>query len=83
MDLKVKPVLRVNDQGTLFDPETGDTFLLNPSGLEIFKRLQQGQDPETAYQELSQEYELNRSDFDRFLLDFGSLLKSFQLVDND
>jgi len=83
MDLKVKPVLRVNDQGTLFDPETGDTFILNPSGLEIFKRLQLGLEPDALYQELLQEYELERENFDRLLIDFASLLKPFQLAQDE
>lgn len=56
---------------------------MNPSGLELFKRLQRGLDPEAVYQELAAEFELNRTDFDRFLIDFGSLLKTFQLAQDE
>jgi len=83
MDLKIKPVLRANDLGTLFDPETGDSYTLNESGLLILKKLQAGQTSDEIFAELSADYDLKKEDFDRMILDFGSLLKSFQLLQDE
>jgi hypothetical protein len=82
MDLKIKTSLRANDQGTLFDPENGDSFTLNPTGLLILRKLQSGLTEERIYLDISTEYEISREDFNRLLLDFGSLLKSFQLLED-
>jgi len=83
MDLQIKQSVRANDQGILFDPETGDSFTLNPSGLVIFRKLQSGLSPDAIFGELQAEYDINREDFNRLLLDFGFLLKSFQLLGNE
>jgi hypothetical protein len=39
--------LALNDQGFVFDPATGNSFTLNPSGMLLFKGLRDGCD-ETA-----------------------------------
>ena len=83
MDLSIKQSLRASDQGILFDPETGDSFTLNPSGLLIFRKLQSGLPTDEIFGELQSEYDISREDFNRLLLDFGFLLKSFQLLGNE
>jgi len=83
MELKVKQALRTNDQGTLFDPETGDSFTLNSSGLLILKQIQAGLSTDEIFAGLEPEYDLSLDDFNRLILDFNSLLKSFQLLENE
>jgi hypothetical protein len=82
MELRIKDSLRANDQGTLFDPENGDSYTLNPTGLLILRKLQSGITTDHLFAEVSKEYEITQDDFNRMLLDFGSLLKSFQLLEN-
>jgi hypothetical protein len=83
MELKVKQSLRTNDQGTLFDPENGDSFTLNSSGLLILKQIQAGLHTDEIFAALEPEYDLSLEDFNRLILDFHSLLKSFQLLENE
>ncbi|MCD6332856.1 MAG: PqqD family protein [Bacteroidales bacterium] len=83
MDIQIKPSLQISDQGTLFDPETGDTFTLNESGLILIKMLYEGKDPETIFLSLSQSFNLTRELFDRIVIDFKSMLKSFNLLINE
>jgi hypothetical protein len=83
MDIQIKPSLQISDQGTLFDPETGDTFTINESGLILIKMLYEGKNPETIFLSLSESFALTRELFDRIVIDFKSMLKSFNLLINE
>ncbi|OLP19639.1 hypothetical protein BST81_03590 [Leptolyngbya sp. 'hensonii'] len=37
--------LQVKEDGFAFDPTTGDSYLLNPTGQEVLRLLQQGHSP--------------------------------------
>ena len=75
----IKPGLRISDQGVVFDPSTGESFTVNETGLKILQYLQEGIGDEELFAKLSEEYDLSRSDFDRNLLDFISVIKSYYL----
>jgi PqqD family protein of HPr-rel-A system len=79
MKHSIKPGLRISDQGVVFDPSTGESFTVNETGLKIFQYLQEGIGEEALFAKLSEEYDLSRSDFDRNLLDFMSVIKSYYL----
>lgn len=83
MNITLKPGLILGDQGSLFDPETGDTFTMNETGLLLLQKMQAGWDIETIFEEIQHEYKLDRSDFNRMALDFKAMLKSFQLLQNE
>ncbi|MFO7617757.1 MAG: PqqD family peptide modification chaperone [Bacteroidales bacterium] len=83
MPIKIKPGLRISDQGVVFDPSTGESFTVNDTGLKILKLLEEGLGEEELFRRLTEEYELSRSDFDRNLLDFSSVIKSYYLSANE
>ncbi len=83
MIILLKPGLRISEQGTLFDPETGDSFTMNETGLVILRYLQEGITPDQVYDRLSQEFILNVEGFKRMLIDFKALLNSFQLLQHE
>ncbi len=83
MTTRIKPGLRISDQGMVFDPSTGESFTLNPTGMIILKLMVEGADESRIFEVVSQEYELSLEEFDRYFLDFMSVLKSIQLLDND
>jgi len=51
--------LAVSDSGFLFDPRSGQSYTLNPSGLEALEMLRLGLTPVQVAQELSRRYEVN------------------------
>jgi hypothetical protein len=83
MTHRLKPGLRISDQGMVFDPSTGESFTLNPTGLAILKLMMDGADESGIFDIMSNDYELNQTEFERYFLDFISVLKSFQLLEND
>jgi PqqD family protein of HPr-rel-A system len=83
MTHRLKSGLRISDQGMVFDPSTGESFTLNPTGLEILRLMMDGADENRIFDIMSNDYDLNRTEFERYFLDFISVLKSFQLLEND
>jgi hypothetical protein len=83
MITRIKSGLRISDQGMVFDPSTGESFTLNPTGLAILKLLDQGAGENLIFEMISKDYQISRAEFDRYYLDFISVLKSTQLLDTD
>ena len=78
-----KAGLRVNDQGTVFDPETGETYTVNDTGLIIFRLLQEDLGVEQIHQHLGKEYEMTLQECKRALMDFTAVLKMYDLLHHE
>lgn len=83
MAIRIKAGLRISDQGMVFDPSTGDSFTLNPTGLAILRQMVEGAGESGIFESIIMEYQVTRSEFDRYFLDFVSVLRSMQLLEND
>lgn len=83
MTTRLKSGLRISDHGVVFDPSTGESFTLNPTGLAILKLMAEGTDEDGIFENMSNDYQLTRAEFDRYYVDFLSVLKSSQLLEND
>ncbi|MFA5816410.1 MAG: PqqD family protein [Bacteroidales bacterium] len=83
MTTRVKSGLRISDQGMVFDPSTGESFTLNPIGLAILKLMVEGADEDRIFEIMSKDYQITEAEFDRYFVDFISVLKSCQLLEND
>lgn len=80
---RIKSGLRISDQGMVFDPSTGESFTLNATGLAILKMMIEGADENSIFSRVSLEYQITQTEFDRYFLDFISVLKSLQLLENE
>lgn len=83
MATRIKSGLRISDQGMVFDPSTGETFTLNPTGLIMLKLMAEGEGEDGIFEFMSRDYQLTRAEFDRYFLDFIAVLKSYQLLENE
>jgi len=72
--------LAVNDEGFIFDPETGNSFTVNKTGLFIIKLLKEGKNEDEIVELLTKEFEVNEEEARRDLLDFIEQLKILGLV---
>lgn len=79
---RIKSGLRISDQGMIFDPSTGESFTVNPTGLAMLKLMVEGAGENLIFETISKDYQLTRAEFDRYFLDFMSVLKSSQLLEN-
>ena len=63
--------LLLNDRGFAFEPASGQTYQLSPTGLRVVRLLQEGADENAVLDKLIEEYEVDentaRRDVDSFL----------------
>ncbi|SNR65130.1 HPr-rel-A system PqqD family peptide chaperone [Desulfurobacterium atlanticum] len=73
--------LAINDEGFIFDPETGNSFTVNGTGLFILKLIKDGKNVEEIIETLTQEFEVDREEAMRDVTDFIEQLRLFGLVE--
>ncbi len=72
--------LAINEEGFVFDPQTGESFTVNASGSLIMKALAQGKSDEVTAQTLAEEYDINPQDAHSDFLDFVEQLRLYRLI---
>ena len=81
--IKIRKNIAISDSGFVFDPLSGESFALNPMGLEIIQLIKNG----LTHQELSEAilgiYEVDGETFDRYFYDFIATLKQFNLLEEE
>jgi PqqD family protein of HPr-rel-A system len=73
--------LAINEEGFIFDPETGNSFVVNQTGLFILKKLREGLSEEEIIKQLTEEYEVDEDTARRDLYDFLEQLRIYGLID--
>jgi hypothetical protein len=72
--------LAINAEGFVFNPATGDSFQVSPTGLVVINGLRDGKSEEELAQQLTGAYEISLEEARRDLADFRGSLKSLGLV---
>lgn len=80
--MKLKQKLAISDSGFIFDPTTGESFSINQEGLTILQLLKEGKSEEEIKTIFLNEYDVDETTLDRSLLDFISMLKNYNLIEN-
>jgi hypothetical protein len=78
--MKINKNIAISETGFVFDPTTGDSYSLNPVGLEILQLLMQEKSYETITGIIISKYEVEPDVFERYLLDFVAILKQMNLA---
>ncbi|ADY73513.1 hypothetical protein Dester_0873 [Desulfurobacterium thermolithotrophum DSM 11699] len=73
--------LAINDEGFIFDPETGNSYTVNKTGLFIIKLLKDGKNEEEIVKALTEEFEIGEDEAKRDLVDFLEQLRLYGLVE--
>lgn len=81
--MKIKTDLSIQDNGFVFDPVTGESYTLNPVGLEWLRFLVQGQSKEEIRHYYLDNYELDAWVFEKAWLDFMALLDKNHLLSHE
>lgn len=80
MNDKLKRVA-MNEDGFLFDPQTGISYTTNLVGLEILKKLKETNSLDELRNQLVFCFDVNMKEAERDLIDFLELLKSKGFID--
>ncbi|MCD6234127.1 MAG: PqqD family protein [Candidatus Marinimicrobia bacterium] len=81
--MKLKKNIAVSETGFIFDPTSGDSYTLNPIGMEIVTFLKEGLDPEVISGRILEKYDVEKGVLERYLYDFFGQLKQYQLIEED
>ncbi len=82
-NMKLKNNIAVSESGFVFDPNSGDSFSMNPVGAEILNLLKQEKDFDKIHDTMIKKYDVPPGEFDKYFLDFIQTLKQFNLMEND
>ncbi|HSO88187.1 MAG TPA: PqqD family protein, partial [Draconibacterium sp.] len=69
--------------GFVFNSKTGDSFSLNPFGLELIKNIQDEKEFETLKTEMIAKYDVDDLTFEKDFYEFCALLKHHQIISQD
>lgn len=81
--MKVNHNIAVSESGFLFNPSTGESFTLNPIGARLITLFKEGLSDEEILQKITEEYNVEKNDLSKDLLDFENMLRTYHLVIND
>jgi PqqD family protein of HPr-rel-A system len=79
--VKIKKNIAISDSGFVFDPGSGDSYTLNPTGLEIVQLIKEGKDFAEILQTITEKYEVDTDSFERYFFDFVASLNQLHLTD--
>jgi hypothetical protein len=79
--MKLKKNVALSDSGFLFNSATGDSYSLNPIGLEFLKLFQEGKSDEEAILNILSNYMIDRATVEKDLYDFRNMLSSYKLIE--
>lgn len=78
--MPIKKDIAISESGFLFNPETGDSYSLNPIAVELFKMLQEQQSDDAISEFVMENYLVDRDTLEKDLYDFKQMLGSYKLI---
>ena len=79
--MKLKKNLAVSDSGFLFNPLTGESFSLNPMGIELFQLIKDNVAAEDIRSAMMNKYDVDEATFEKDYQDFIGMLQSNGLME--
>lgn len=81
--MKIAPEVKISDNGFVFNSKTGDSFSLNPSGLELMKMIADEKELNEIKETFLTKYEVDDLSFEKDFYEFCTLLKHHQITLKD
>ena len=79
--MELRKNIAISDTGFVFDAATGESYSLNPIGLEILNHLKSGLKDEDIRKKILEKYDVDESTFDLVYFDFIRTLQHFDLFE--
>ncbi|MFH0865933.1 MAG: PqqD family protein [Bacteroidota bacterium] len=81
--MKIKKNIALSDSGFVFNPSTGESFSVNPIGVEILQLLREGKDKDHIKATITEQYQIDEATFERDFDDFTNMMKHYLLTETD
>lgn len=80
--MKIKKNVAISDSGFVFNPANGESFMVNPIGIELFNLLKEEKEYEKIKSYFLENYYTDEATIDKDYSDFIGVLKYYQLIEN-
>ena len=80
--MKLKKNIAISESGFVFDPSTGDSYSLNPVGVDIITHLKDLKSEDELVRELLKKYDADKPTIEKNIHDFMDMLKQYNLMEN-
>lgn len=77
--MKINKNIAISETGFVFNPVTGESFSVNPIGIEIINLLKEDKSLDDIVKLLSKKYNTEQSTIEKDVNDFTTTLKQFML----
>ena len=77
--MKIAREVKISENGFVFNSKTGDSFSLNPTGLELINMLSENKEMEEIRKTFTEKYDVDELTFEKDFYEFCTLLKYFQI----
>ena len=81
--MKIRKNIAVSDTGFLFNPSTGDSYSVNPIGMDIIRLLKQNKDKDHVKKAIMSDYACDEATFEKDYYDFTTVLRNYKLLDDE
>ena len=81
--MKIKKNVAISDSGLVFNPTTGESFTVNPIGVEIIHHFKNGKSFEEICTLILDGYTIDRDTFEKDFHDFLGILNQHQLIEGN
>ena len=81
--MKIKKNVAVSESGLLFNPVTGESFSVNPIGVEILNLLREEKNDEQIREAILGKYSTEKQTFENDYQDFIGVLSHNSLIESD
>lgn len=78
--MKITEEIKISDNGFVFNSKTGDSFNLNPLGLELIKQIALDIDFENIRDEILEKYDVDDLTVEKDYYEFYALLKHHHII---
>ena len=82
-DMKLKENIAISDSGYLFNPSTGESFIVNPLGMEVLQFVKKGKSFEEISREILNRFSVDSITFEKDYQDFIHQLRQYLLIGSD
>lgn len=79
--MKIKKNIALSETGFVFNPSTGESFSVNPIGVEIITQLKENKSKEQIKKHIMDKYSTDEASFERDYLDFVTILGHYQILE--
>ena len=81
--MRIKKNIAVSDTGFIFNPSSGDSYSVNPIGMDIVRHLNQNKEIVEIKHAIMSDYVCDDATFEKDYYDFSMMLRNYKLLEDE